>query len=223
MKKGQFDWPGWRLNDNPFGEEFDFSARRRMVGGSLKLFPFLKKYEMSLGTYVLEIGPFFNPLVTPDLFKGKIIVYWENDKYVLKWLRDNEKKGVYPFYCDLNRIDGPSFLNLKLGTEKILRKHGAELQFDSVVVSHVLNYIDYKLFFIVLKDFLKKGGLLFVNNVVDYGLPVFFSSRRPMSNTEVVATLRELGYEIVEKEVFDSPYSEHQKNKRLVIVARNVK
>lgn len=219
----KYDWPGWRLKDNPYGEDFDFSARRRMVGGSLMILPYLKKYGDKLGDVILEVGPFFNPLINKNSFSDKTIIYWENDKYVLKWLREKKQKGVYPFYCDLNRIEGPSFLNLKIETEKILNELGKKKGFDSVVVSHVLNYIDYKLFFIVIKDFLRPGGLLFINNVVDYGLPVFFSSRKPKSNSEVIKTFNEIGYNVIEKKEIESPYLEHQKNKRLIIVAKNKK
>jgi hypothetical protein len=39
------DWPGWPLDNNPYGDEFDLSARKRMLAGSQMLFPFLKKYK----------------------------------------------------------------------------------------------------------------------------------------------------------------------------------
>ena len=62
------DWPGWRLADNPFGREFDFEGRKRMILGSAKLLPYLSNIKKESGKSILEIGPFFNPLVTPETF-----------------------------------------------------------------------------------------------------------------------------------------------------------
>jgi len=52
-------------------------------------------------------------------------------------------------------------------------------------------------------------------------LPAFFSEQRPKSIAETVKTIQETGYEIVTKEIVDSPYPRHQKNKRLLLVAKN--
>jgi hypothetical protein len=218
-----FNWPGWPLDDNPFGQYFDLAARKRMIRGSRRAAPFLKKYKHRLGKVVLEVGPFFNPLVIPEELSGKVVFFWENDRHVLSWLSRNYKgKLVFPIFCDLNKIEGTSFLKLKLETLACFKKAGIkEPYFDSVVVSHVFNYIDYKLFLMVLKDFLKKGSLVFINNVVNYGLPAFFSEKRPKSIPEIIRTIKETGYEIIEKKVLESPDRKHQKNKRLIIVAKN--
>ena len=37
------NWPGWPLENNPFGEYFDLAARKRMLAGNKMLEPFLKK------------------------------------------------------------------------------------------------------------------------------------------------------------------------------------
>ncbi len=218
-----YNWPGWPLEENPHGGDFDIEARKRMITGSQMLSPFLKKYRKNMGNIILEVGPFFNPLVTPEEFPNSQIFYWENDYHVLKYHNNKYKKdSVYPIFCDLNQIEGNSFLKLKLETQKAFKKlHLKKISFDSVVVSHVLNYIDYKLFLMVLKEFIKKDGLIFINNVVDYGLPAFFSDRRPKSIPEILKTIREIGYKIIEKETFDSPDKKHQKNKRLILVAKN--
>ena len=72
-----------------------------------------------------------------------------------------------------------------------------------------------------LKEFIKKDGLLFINNVVDYGLPTFFSEKKPKSREETIKILKETGYTVIEKQIIDSPDKKHQKNKRLIIVAKS--
>lgn len=218
-----FDWPGWPLDNNPHGEEFDLPARQRMLAGSQMLFPFLKKHKRNMGNVILEVGPFFRPLITPKEFPKAKIFFWENDYHVLKHIKNNyPEKNVYPIFCDLNTIEGNSFLKLKLETKKQFTKFGLKkVSFDSVAICHVFNYIDYKLFLIVLKEFIKKGGLIFINNVIGYGLPAFFSERRPKSIPETIRTVKETGYDIIEKKIFESPDKIHQKNKRLILVAKS--
>jgi len=214
------NWPGWRLEDNPHGKEFDKEARQRMLEGSNKLEPFIQKYKNKMGKDILEIGPFFNPLITAEKFPNTSICYWENDYHVLKHhIKESIGKPVHPIHCDLNLIEGDSFLKLKLETQKLFKEG---IHFDSIVISHVFNYVDYKMLLIILKDFLKKNGLIFINNVVDYGIPAFFSDKKPSSVASTVKAIKETGYKIIEKEIQESPYKEYQKNKRLIVVAKNV-
>ncbi|MFH1667646.1 MAG: hypothetical protein ABH884_01310 [Candidatus Komeilibacteria bacterium] len=217
------NWPGWPLDDNPHGEEFDLPARKRMLTGSEMLLPFLRKHKKNMGENILEIGPFFYPLINPKEFPNINIFYWENDYHVLKYLSKKYKnKSVYPIHCDLNRIEGNSLLKLKLETQKYFRNiNQRSISFDAVIISHVLNYIDYKLLLLVLKEFLRKDGLIFINNVVDYGLPAFFSDMRPKSIPSTIKSVKETGYIIMEKEIFESPNKKHQKNKRLILVAKS--
>ncbi len=220
----QFDWPGWPIDANPFGKDFDATARRRMVQGSQVLMPLLRKHFDQMGTTVLEIGPFFNPLVTPEAFPSFEIFYWENDRYVVQYLQHKyQGKPAHIMFSDLNKADGPSLLRLKLENQQQFQALGRQqVLFDSAVVSHVFNYTDYRLLLIFLKIFLKKDGLLFINNVINYGLPVFFSDKRPTSNEEIEVTLTNTGYHIIESKLVPSPYPEHQKNARLLIVAKNI-
>lgn len=218
-----FNWPGWPLKNNPYGKDFDIEARKRMVAGSKMLSPFINKYKGNLGNVILEVGPFFNPLITPKNFPKAKIFYWENDYYVIRYLKKiYSKKEIYPIFSDLNKIEGNSFLKLKLETQKYFKGFKIkEISFDSVIVSHVFNYIDYRLFLMTLKEFIKKDGLLFINNVVDYGLPTFFSEKKPKSREETIKILKETGYTVIEKQIIDSPDKKHQKNKRLIIVAKS--
>jgi len=45
----KYNWPGWLLNKNPYGDEFDLEARKRMVEGSKLLLPFIRKYNKKIG------------------------------------------------------------------------------------------------------------------------------------------------------------------------------
>lgn len=219
----EFDWPGWPLEGDPYGGEFDAAARKRMVEGSRQLLSVISRFRRKIGNIVLEVGPFFNPIVTPKEFRHRHIFYWENDRHVLKYLAQYfNGHHTHAMYCDLNKIDGPSLLKLKSETLKHFHELGLPaIKFDAVIASHVLNYIDYRLFLMVMKDFLTKDGLIFINNVVNYGLPAFFSEQRPKSIAETVKTIQETGYEIVTKVVLGSPSLIYQQNKRLLIVAKN--
>ena len=214
-------------NKNFYGKIFDSSAKKRMIKGSQILNPILKEYNQDIGKTILEAGPFFNPLVTPRKFFNKNIFYWEYDKYAIDWLlKKNKGKKVFPIYCDdLNNLKEDSFLKLKIKTKKYFNKYGLKkVEFDSVIISQVFNYIDYKTFLINLKNFLKKDGLIFINNVVNYGYGAheFFSEKRPKSIPETLRTIKETEYEIIEKKVYESKNKKHQKNKRLIVVAKNL-
>jgi hypothetical protein len=218
-----FNWPGWTLANNPYGDDFDLPARKRMLAGSQMLYPILKKHRKAMGKVILEVGPFFDPLITPKEFPNAEIFFWENDSNVLKYLKNTYPgKNVYPIFCDLNKIEGKPLLKLKLETKKYFSKLNLKkISFDAVIISQVFNYIDYKLFLIVLKDFIKKDGLIFINNVVDYGLPTFFSKKRPKSILETTRTVIETGYDLLDKKIYESSNKKSQKNKRLILVAKN--
>ena len=220
-KEEGYDWPGWSIESNPFGNEFDLTARKRMVKGSRMLLPLIKKYSGRIENPVLEVGSFFQPLVTPELFPKKKIFYWENDRNVIGYLRKKyRKQHMSPIYCDLNKLEGTSLLKLKEQTLGEMTKKGLKSdRFGAVVVSHVLNYIDYKLFLFIIKDFMKEDGLIFLNNVVDYGLPNYFSDKRPKNIPGILKSVRDAGFNVIEKRILGSPYPKYQKNKRLILAA----
>jgi hypothetical protein len=206
-------WPGWPLDRWLRGDVFDIGARTRMVQGSRVLLPFIESHVARLGQRILEVGPFFHPLVTLERFPGRQIVYWENDRHVLRWLRQTMKPSQ-AVHCNLRKLRSHSLSKRGQGRSRLL--------FDTVIASQVFNYLDPARFVRVLHGVLKEGGLLFVNNVVGYGLPSFFSPRRPRSAVETVRTLKDAGYEILEKHILDSPYPRYQRNKRLVCIARRL-
>gem|GEM_PF-6516271 len=50
---------------------------------------------------------------------------------------------------------------------------------------------------------------------------MYFSDKRPKSIQETIRSFSEWNYEIVYKEVIDTPNPQYQKNKRLLLVAKN--
>lgn len=221
-----FEWPGWAIPDNEHGAHFDLAARERMVEGSEALlhYPFIEKYLDEMGSVLLEVGPFFNPIAVRERFPDKNFFYWENDDSVLEWLNQRSGDGYYPVRCQLNGLGGKGSLGLRRATKgqfkALERKLGRKIPhlFDCVIASHVFNYIDYRQFLIFVREFMGEGSILFVNNVVDYGLPMFFSSERPRTIEETIATLEELGFQIIEKELHSVERSMGQE--RLLVASR---
>jgi hypothetical protein len=213
-----YAWPGWPLEANPYGAEFDLAARKRMVAGGRALSPFLDQYRSRLGRVILEVGPFFTPLVVPDEFTESIVVYWDNDPHVLKWLAERHDAGrALPMRCSFGDIENPA-------VACTLRRHlaGAGVHspgVDSAIMSQVLNYVDFRWFLTAIHGYVKPGGHIFVNNVVDYGLPPHFSERRPRSIQHTLQVIGETGYTVVEHATLDTPDARYQKNERLIVVA----
>jgi hypothetical protein len=215
----QVDWPGWRLIDNPFWREFDFDARKRMILGSAKLLPYIEHIKNSKGKHILEIGPFFNPLVTPETFPGHHILYWENDPYVCKFLKEFFWEKVDIFSCDLGIYNENKTIELWGDLSKVLNQEHPE--FEYVIMSHVLNYVDYRSLFIQLKHFLPKGATIFINHVVDYWIPKFFNHKRPKSSKELIDTLEKLWFMIEKDDDVEDDFKYHGVYKgRHIIVAR---
>lgn len=222
-----YEWQGWSIDRNEHGDDFDEAARERMVKGSecLLYSPFLEKYCDAMGENILEVGPFFNPLIVPERFPGKKIFFWENDPNVLRWLCKHHGASCYPIFCDLDDFRGERVTKLYAATRGQFRRSvgwgGPDLgpQFSSVVASHLLNYIDYHSLLFILKTFLQRGALVFINNVVDYGLPRYFSEGRPRSSAETVGILKELGFVILEQ--VTEPVETSYGHERLLVVARH--
>ncbi len=194
------NWPGWLLKDNPYGGEFDVEARQRMIRYSRLLLPFMEKYDV--GRTPLELGPFFNPVLISDLFPGAEISYIDNDKYVVQYLAKR-----YPTAAvQLQNIDCLDYQ----------KEHSA------IVVSHLFNYINYRLLIRKMPDLLLPKGFFFLNNSPDYGLSPFFSAKRPRSNQEVIETVIKAGLKIKEYTILPSPNICHQPNERLLLVAQRI-
>lgn len=199
-----YDWTGWPLADNPFGREFDLEARRRMVEGSEALLPLLERY--GVGERPLEVGPFFNPLVTPQRFPAARITYLDNDIFVRAYLQQQFGDSVIIINQDINAP-----LNVPLVISK---------QYTSVIASHVLNYIDFAAFLQHVPKRLVPRGMLFINNVLDYGIPALFSEQRPGSNEEIFYAIEKAGLAIEEQHLYPSAYPDVQLQRRLCLMAR---
>jgi len=192
-----YDWSGWRLKDNKFGDEFDLAARGRMVQGCRELMVFIKKYKRSLGRNILEIGPFFDPLIKPS--SQYKVYYLDRDKFVQGWLRSN-KQRVYGIDLNKKYTLPNSF-------------------FSSVVVSQVFNYIDYEKFLKKINGSLVDNGLLLVNNVTNYGIKKLFHKNKPTSLEQTVKVIKSTGYDILEKKIIEFSIN-NERFKRLLVVAK---
>ncbi|WP_373543941.1 hypothetical protein [Chamaesiphon sp.] len=204
-----YNWPGWELTLNEHGNEFDALARDRMVSGGLELTKYIYKYLLDTDNSILEVGPFFNP-ITKEVgsINGKFVTYWENDIHAIQWLKS--QKFLFDFTveeCDLNNIDRDK-------NSKVVNL------FNVVIVSQVFNYINYSHFLKLIRDRIHRNGLIFINNVVDYGLPKFFSDERPKSIEETVSLIKMLGFEVIEYEVIPSENIEFQKHDRLLLAGK---
>lgn len=215
-KKYEVDWPGWPLSINQFGDEFDEAARIRMIIGGKRLIPFIAKYSDRLGNAFFEIGPFFNPLTVGKELQNVIstdrfIVFLENDPFAVSWLKSTFQANV--IVLDMNAPDFRNELSLCL-----LEEAGRPASlFDTVIISQVLNYIDFRLLFESVYTLLKPGGLLFINNVINYGIPPLFSPRRPLGNDEVIQGALEKGFTLIEKAIVPN-YFKKEMHERLILV-----
>jgi hypothetical protein len=204
-----YDWPGWSLADNRYGNEFDQSARERMVKGGMQLNGHINKCIHEIGNHILEVGPFFNPLTKfiGDRIASKSVTYLENDPFAIQWL--NHQNFPFNFKVqrqDINHLDIASASSFGM--------------FDAVIASQLFNYIDYESFLYIISKIIYQDGLLFVNNVVDYGLPSLFHPKRPESIDKTIMSIESTGFEIISCEIVLTEHQEFQKHNRLLLVAK---
>lgn len=200
MKKSQYDWVGWSLENNPYDKDFDAEARERMIQGSQLLLPLIKKYD--LGNKLLEVGPFFIPLLTPASFPNNHITFMDNDPYVIKYLIDNYPQTTV-ISQDCNTLP-----------EKFKQ------QYTTIVVSHVFNYINYQEFLNHIPSMLSDNGYFFLNNSPHYGLPNFFHPSRPENNDQTLKSIQAVGLKIIEYQLIPSLNKQYQPEERLLVVAK---
>jgi hypothetical protein len=208
-KQTTSNWPGWDLNSNEHGTEFDELARERMVAGGLELSKYIDKYLSNFGESILEVGPFFNPITKEigEKISTKLVTYWDNDPHVIQWLHEQN----LPF----------DFIVKKYNLNNLNPKNSEIIQeFDSMIASQIFNYIDSAAFLRFIRQKIYSDGLIFVNNVVEYGLPKFFVENRPKSIEKTIELIKKSGFEIVDYEIIPTKKPEFQKNDRLLLVAR---
>ncbi len=213
------DWPGWPLSGNPLGDEFDEAARIRMVLNGRRLLPYLKRYQAKLGTYLLEIGPFFNPLsMNPELrdsLLGKTsVLFLENDPHAVAWLEATHAADV--MVLNMNE----SGFRDRLYGETLARTGTSGPVLDSILISQVLNYVDFRQLFRDLSPIMKPGALLFINNAIDYGIPKLFSGKRPRTNDELCAVAEDMGFLTVEKDMIPNLTRDGNGERLILILSR---
>lgn len=219
VNRMNLEWPGWPTSENKFGEEFDLPARERMVKGSYALIDFLNEFLELFDGPFLEIGPFFNPLMENILLnkpqmRSSDVFYLENDSHAVAWLESLKLSKVIPI--DLNHVNFEKMFNEFLFADESPRAY-----FDSIIVSQVLNYVNFKRVLSHLYSIVKPNGLLFINNVVDFGIPELFSIDRPKSDMEIIGYSEQIGFgievcKVIEKQFDKQPYD------RLILVLRKL-
>jgi hypothetical protein len=215
------EWPGWPYNFTSYGCEFDRAARIRMIDGGKLLLDYLRLYREKLGT-ILEVGPFFNPLTAHLNIKEEQVVFWENDPHAFKWINTKflNYKNVIPICCDVNKICHSYSLEEALPAYLSSHLKLSDYAFNSIVASQILNYIDYEKFFNLAYKITKPSGLLFINNVVNYGIPNFFISKRPKSIDETLEALEKSGFLIIMSAILPPP--KQGEDNRLIAVAQKL-
>jgi hypothetical protein len=188
-----------------------------MVAGQSPLRTRLLEHRSLLRGNVLEVGPFFTLLVTRSCIPEASVMYWENDPDALVWLSrtyaTNNSTDVIPM--DVGSADTPGCLD---STDARLRARNA-ITFDVVVLSQVMNYVDYRMLLGVVAALLRPGGLLAVNNVVNYGLPLFFSHARPGSVSETINVVKDGGFSVFSSDVSPAETEAQGGEPRLVLLA----
>lgn len=212
-EKYMVEWSGWPLTDNRFGEEFDRDARIRMVMGGRRLIPYLLKNRKYLQGDLLEIGPFFTPLLySPELREvlplSAAVTFLENDPDALQWLQEQGS-------CRLLNLD----MNAASFARELQQQLAGEV-FDNIIISQVLNYVDYKSLLAELFVLVRPGGHLFINNVCDYGLPVLFSGKRPSDNEAVITASLAAGFSVKEQHVIPKYFRKEPADRLILVLQR---
>ena len=137
-KTYDIEWPGWSLDNNKFGKDFDAEARIRMIETGRKLLPYLLYYTNPSFKKFLEIGPFFTPILFSDelmnvLPKDKEVSFLENDQNVINWLTGKFDCNILKL--DINASTFPGELKQKMTTQ-----FGAHENFyDVITISQIVN------------------------------------------------------------------------------------
>jgi len=195
------------FNQDTHNGEFDLQARRRMIIGSKWLAPLIwENLEHQSRKKILEFGPFTDPLVTSETYSRADINYIDNENKILDYLKQRFPRvtTLKGNFSELDKIP-------EIKDEK----------FDAMIMSQVLNYIDFRKLLGIAKSKLASGGLIFINNVAHYGIPEYFApeGRRPNSEWDTLQALQDLGFEIKEWIIIPTTNFTNQPLDRLLIVA----
>jgi hypothetical protein len=192
-----------------------------MVQGSKPLKAFLDRYKSLLGSVVLECGPYSNPLVVPAVHSGTHIFYWDVDVSALEELVKlpvARNTLVTAQHVDFRKLEKPEDAARFEGrVHRAYQKAGLGMKasFNSIVISSVLNYVDFQNFLSFVSRFQRPGDHIFIGNVIDWGIHDEMHPRRPFLNEDIPRVLKTLGYEIVEQDTTPRWFQPHN-NFRLV-------
>lgn len=194
-------------DDHPFKPFFEGDegkkAYKRMVSGSLELEPFLEMI-ISQGR-VMEVGPFYDPLITKEKYPNCEIVYIDRDNQALKFLESEKVRTRY--------------FEFGLSADSDLNDLSEQ---DYIVTSHIVNHVGLPHLVNTLKTRLKVGGYLFMNESIDYGGDGIMHEDRPKTIDQILDYLRSNGFITVVYRIIPTSNPIPQPNPRLVVVARRI-
>lgn len=124
-------------------------------------------------------------IVRVDIGFGK---RFQKHKNIAEVRADVEESGIESRYR--NEMHG------KLADFLGVNKGSGLKQADTIIMSDVLNYVDWRKSIKAVSAYLKKGGRIVINNQVNKGNSAYFSSQRPMKNSEVIDFFKKEGFEI---------------------------
>ena len=101
--------------------------------------------------------------------------------------------------------------------EALFFQYKKAIFFNAIIISQVLNYVDFRVFLTAVYDSTQYGGFVFINNVVDYGITPLFSENRPMNNAELQEFVTQMGFQIIEKTEI-APFFAQEKQPRLILI-----
>lgn len=160
--------------------------------GSAALRLVIQNEQWDLGPMPLEIGPFYTPILQVD--PNRHVVYWERDSEAIATLtaRQEKLRSVAPdsigkvdyVHVDLNRLVGPRRAKFIEANRNLLQSAQGD-GFSAIVISQVLNYVNFRELLDLVAELQAPSGLLFIVNGTDVGDQDFFHPARPKSNQDI--------------------------------------
>ena len=152
----------------------------------------LIKYENKneIGNTVLDLGSGPKPLAF-NLSTPKKIILLD----IVPMVCSLKKEGIETIsvWADLDKlIDTENY--------KSIAEYG---KVDTVIASSIFNYVDWKKLISLQTDFHKKGGHIFIANLLEDGVKRLFSKKRPKYHLEIEETLPKYGYKVIEQSIED--------------------
>jgi hypothetical protein len=92
--------------------------------------------------------------------------------------------------------------------------------FAALVLSQVLNYVDFRALLAACAALTAPDGLLFINNIMNHGVASMLHARRPDSVGELLAAATELGFEPIDVISEPAQVADPSKLRDLVVLRR---